>query len=91
MVRIIIPHPREVAPRSIVGKLRRNLMCRRIHAVAELPHRCLAPMSERWYRPLLVLLILTPALELRPMLSCPPSEVISVVAPERFVLGIHRD
>ena len=47
---------------DIAGELRRNLLCRRIHAVAELPYRCLAPMSECRCRPLLVLLILTPAL-----------------------------
>ena len=91
MLGIIVPHLREMAPPSITGELRRNFMCRRIHAVAELLHRCFAPMSERRYRPLLVLLILTPALSLRPMLSGPPSQVISVVAPERLVLGIHRD
>jgi hypothetical protein len=62
MLGIIIPHLREMAPPSIAGELRRNLMCRRIHAVAELPYRCLAPMSECRCRPLLVLLILTPAL-----------------------------
>src|ERR1017187_5822925 len=58
MLEIIVPHLREMAPPSITGELRRNFMCRRIHAVAELPYRCFAPMSERQYRPLLVLLIL---------------------------------
>jgi hypothetical protein len=62
MIGIIVSHPREMAPRSIASKLRSDLMCRRIYAVAELPHRRLAPVSERRYRPLLVLLILTPAL-----------------------------
>jgi hypothetical protein len=62
MIGIIVPHLCEMAPRSITGELCRYLMCRRIHAVVELPRRCLPSMSERRYRPLLVLLILTPAL-----------------------------
>src|ERR1022692_5056058 len=91
MIGIIVAHLREMAPRSITGELRRDLMGRRIHAVSELPYRCRAPLGKRWHRPLLILLILTPTLQLRPMLCRPPSQMVPVVTPKRLIFSMHRD